>query len=183
MEDKVKRQTSKDLLVLIGQGLVMTVAIFLAPQLLYVLLSVYLKNKFGKTYTPKQVGNAYRYLKRKKFIAHTNGKLVLTPLAKEELVKAEISNITLLRVESWDKYWRMVTFDIPEVLKASRHIFRRKLKELGFYHLERSVFVFPSECEFEISRLAEQLKIKAHVHYFVVRRFANDKDLIKFFKL
>src|SRR3989344_4593151 len=50
----------------------------------------------------------------------------------------------------WDKLWRLVIFDIPEEERTGRMALAAKLKELGFYPLQKSVFIHPYECKDEI---------------------------------
>ena len=54
-----------------------------------------------------------------------------------------------------DGEWRIVIFDIPEKFKKAREALRMKLKELGFLELQKSVFIFPYECEDEINFIVE----------------------------
>ena len=57
----------------------------------------------------------------------------------------------------WDRKWRVVIFDIAEINRSSRNALRRKLKDLGFGLLQKSVWVSPHDVifdfrEFVISR-------------------------------
>lgn len=62
-----------------------------------------------------------------------------------------IEEIPLARFikKPWDKKWRVVVFDIPEKEKVVREALRRKLVELGFGMLQRSVWITPHDL-FEI---------------------------------
>ena len=83
----------------------------------------------------------------------------------------------------WDGQWRFLTFDIPEKNKGARHVFRAKLKELGFFHFQRSVFLLPYPCEKEIDVITRSLEIEPCVHLITAKRFPGDKVLIKKFRL
>lgn len=74
----------------------------------------------------------------------------------------------------WDKKWRVVFFDIPEKYRWGRDSIRKKLKELGFYELQKSVFVFPYECEDEIDFIIEYYGIRKYVRYGVFDYIDND---------
>ena len=53
----------------------------------------------------------------------------------------------------WDKKWRLVIFDIPKELHAQRVRFSEKLKTMGFFTLQKSVFIYPYDCYAEISEI------------------------------
>jgi len=63
----------------------------------------------------------------------------------------------------WDRKWRIVIFDIPQELHKNRNCFRQKLKTMGFYMLQKSIFVFPYPCEEEIAQICHRLKISDHI--------------------
>src|SRR3989344_4002694 len=50
-----------------------------------------------------------------------------------------------LQKKKWDKKWRFAIFDIQEVNKNVRDQLRKKLKELGFGMLQKSVFISPHD--------------------------------------
>lgn len=50
-----------------------------------------------------------------------------------------------LQKRKWDKKWRVVIFDIEEVNRSVRDRLRKKLKELGFGMIQKSVFVSPHD--------------------------------------
>ncbi len=69
--------------------------------------------------------------------------LELTPSGKIKL-KRKFTYIDLQDKE-WDELWRLVIFDIEEIKKKKRDIFRNKLKELGFAQLQKSVWITPHD--------------------------------------
>ena len=186
MRDKIKNQKAKQLsikiLKIVGLGLLIASASILAPTLPYALIRVYLRKKFNANYSQPQIGNAMRYLKRKKFIAYKNSLPILTKLGRNFL-QTRLKNMPTIKKVPWDQKWRVLTFDIPEVKITARHTFRRTLKELGFFHFQRSVFICPYPCLKEINQITKQLDIAEHVHILTAERFANDKSLIKSFQL
>lgn len=178
--------TSSYILKLAGMGLLFTAASILAPQLPYFALRALIKKKFGKDYSDRQVGNSVGYLKRKQFIAleRKKGKIetVLTKLGHKHLKRLSLNEISI-KPTSWDGQWRLLTFDIPESHSSARHIFRRKLKELGFFHFQRSVFILPYDCEKEINTITKILGLHYYVHVLTARRFPSDRPLLKNFGL
>lgn len=182
MPRKPNEHLSVYLLKLVGLGSLFLLVSILSPQLPYLVIKALLKKRFGAKYNNKQIGHSIRYLKRKKFIALENksGKIqmVLTKLGLKHLQNADLDMIKIAP-HAWDAKWRIVMFDIPEEHKPARHVFRRKLKELGFVHFQRSVFLLPFKCEKEIYELAEHLSISSYVHILSADRFPNDKSLLK----
>ena len=84
---------------------------------------------------------------------------------------------------TWDKKWRLVAFDIPEDYKRARDALRRKLQKLGFRELQKSVFVFPYECQNEIKFIVEFFGIRKYVQYGILEFIDNDQSLRKIFRL
>lgn len=83
----------------------------------------------------------------------------------------------------WDNKWRIVVFDIPERLRRARDDLRDKLQELGFYELQKSVFVFPFECRDEIDFVIEFFDLRKYVRIGVLESIDNELHLKKIFKL
>lgn len=181
-----KNELSYKILKILGIGALITVASILSPTLPYVLLRAYLKRKLGSKYTPYQINNSLAYLKRKKFIAfefkQNKLKVLVSKLGRRHLAKQSINEIEIKPI-SWDNRWRLVTFDIPESYKSARQTFRRKLRQLGFFHFQRSVFILPYPCSLELGELAELLNIREYVHTLTCDRFPDDQPLLKKFKL
>jgi DNA-binding transcriptional regulator PaaX len=85
--------------------------------------------------------------------------------------------------EKWDGKWRMVAFDIPERFKRGRDALRHKLKNIGFRELQKSVFVFPYDCQKEMSSLVELFGLKQYVRFGVLELLDNEDVLKKIFEL
>lgn len=86
--------------------------------------------------------------------------------------------------QRWDKKWRIVIFDIPQELHNKRNIFRARLKSLGFYMIQKSVFVFPYPCEEELARYCNQLKIGAYMNIILAENVGYiDDEVKKFYNL
>ena len=83
----------------------------------------------------------------------------------------------------WDKKWRIVIFDIPENKKNARNALSLTLKRIGFYSLQRSVFVYPHECQKEVYRVADYFKVRRHIKFMLAQKIDGDTDIKKHFKL
>ena len=82
-----------------------------------------------------------------------------------------------------DQKWRVLIFDIPEKLRRGRDTLRDKLKELGFYELQKSVFVFPHDCQNEIEFIIEFFNLRKYVRLGVLETIDNELHLQRIFKL
>ena len=82
----------------------------------------------------------------------------------------------------WDKKWRVVFFDIPEKHRWGRDSLRKKLRELGFCEFQKSVFIFPNDCEDEINFIIEYYGIRKYVRYGVFEYIDDDIYLKNNFK-
>lgn len=109
--------------------------------------------------------------------------IVLTKDGRQKALKYQIDEIKIKKPDKWDGKWRMVIFDIPEKKKKAREALREKLKELGFKELQKSVFIYPFECENEIDFIVEVFEIRPYVRYMVVDSFTNEEQFRLKFKL
>jgi DNA-binding transcriptional regulator PaaX len=106
-------------------------------------------------------------------------------LTKEGKLRVLTYHFQKMRIkrENWDGKWRIVVFDIPEKIKRARDALREKLKDLGFYELQKSVFVFPYECREEIEFVIEFFNLRKYVRIGVLESIDNELHLKKIFKL
>jgi DNA-binding transcriptional regulator PaaX len=107
---------------------------------------------------------------------------VLTDKGKLRALTYHFQTIKIER-ENWDKKWRIVIFDIPEKIKRARDALRDKLKEIGFYELQKSVFVFPYECKNEIDFIIEFFNLRRYVRFGVLNTIDNELHLKRIFNL
>ena len=123
----------------------------------------------------------------KKFIRFTDeDNFVLTDSGRGVLLKFEIDDISLpvFYPKKWDRIWRVLIFDIPEITRSVRNIFRNKLQEFDFYTLQKSVYVTPQDCEKEIMELAKMLRIDRNVNIIKAKSLGQqEKSVKKFFGL
>ncbi len=84
---------------------------------------------------------------------------------------------------SWDGLWRVVAFDIKEVRRGDRDLFRRELRNLDFYLLQQSVWVTPYPCEELIHLLKAEFGLQKQIVYMIVQVIEDDQELRKHFRL
>jgi len=85
--------------------------------------------------------------------------------------------------KNWDGKWRLLVFDIPEKIKQGRNALREKIKELGFYELQKSVFIFPFNCKDEIDFIIEFFNLRKYVRFGILDTIDNEKHLKTIFSL
>ena len=109
--------------------------------------------------------------------------IFITKSGKIKSLVYDIDKMTIKKPKIWDKKWRMVIFDIPENYKKAREAMRRHLKNLGFYQLQKSVFVFPFECENEIDFVIEYFNVRSYVRLVLAGEIDNSLHLRKIFNI
>ena len=109
--------------------------------------------------------------------------IILTKNGRKKALKFQFDEMKIKKPDEWDGKWRVVIFDIPEKKKRAREALRDKLKELGFKELQKSVFIFPFECEDEIDFIVEVFEIRNCVRFLRVDSFTNDEQFKLKFRL
>lgn len=110
-------------------------------------------------------------------------RMVLNENGKKKVLEYKIDELTIDRPGKWDGKWRMVIFDIPENHKKTREAIRGHLERLGFYKLQKSVFIFPYQCENEIEFILEYYDTRRYVRQVIAEKIDNELHLKKIFKL
>lgn len=122
---------------------------------------------------PDQVSKEIRNLKKtnliKKISKTKDGyNIELTEEGKQKALEYYFIRELTIKDKKWDGKWRMLIFDIPEVMRNARNALRWKIKKLGFYELQKSVFVIPYECKKEIDLVINYFGLQRYVHYGVL---------------
>lgn len=136
----------------------------------------------------RRIHDAVKRLNNKRLIEliEKNDKLYIkiTDNGKKLLRNFDYDNLELPKLKKWDKRWRLVVFDIPNKKKKERRAFSEKLKDIGFYPMQESVFIYPHDCCDEIDFICEFLSIGRYVNYCLVESlYKREGDLRRFFNL
>jgi DNA-binding transcriptional regulator PaaX len=181
---KPRSEIVKDIL----RWLALSGAIIIAAQSPFFVRNL-VKNflKFRK-YPRGKLSSTFYKLKRKGLIRirKVNHQIYisLTEEGKKMVGWMQIDSLIIKRPKKWDGFWRIVIFDISELKKVHREAFRGKLKELGFYPIQKSVWVHPFDCQAEIELLREFFGLnEEELRLIVSNNIGNDKELKKIFKL
>ncbi|MDD3498682.1 MAG: hypothetical protein PHH24_04260 [Candidatus Moranbacteria bacterium] len=160
----------------------------IVPGILKLMDASAMPEKKVRKYKKKQISNALINLKKQKLIRiikEKNGKVEvkLTNKGKKRLIEFSINTVNIKKPDKWDKKWRIVMFDIPNEMNPAREALRRKIKELGFFQLQKSAWIYPYECEDEILFIAEIFKVQRYVEIITADRILHDAVARKKFKL
>jgi DNA-binding transcriptional regulator PaaX len=109
--------------------------------------------------------------------------LILSEGGKSRILKYNLDKIEIKKPVQWDKLWRLVIFDIPEKKGQGRKVLGAKLKELGFYPMQKSVFIHPYECKDEIDFITELFELAPYVRFLRVKDVDIELDLKNKFHL
>ncbi|MCL5093851.1 MAG: hypothetical protein M1355_01860 [Patescibacteria group bacterium] len=125
---------------------------------------------------------SFNQLYEKDVIYLSGDKICLSKKGKKLLAKIESENITL-QEKDWDGIWRIVAYDIPDKSKRERDYFKKKLKELGFQDLQKSMMVTPYECKEEIAVFTQNIGISPYVMFLTTDHLPRQKEMVRKFGL
>ncbi len=152
----------------------------LAPNALRMLNVFNINNKNSR----HSINNSRRRLVKNGFVEYSKeGLLKLTPSGKKVLNKFENRDFKINKPKRWDKKWRILIFDIKENNKNTRDSIRRTLISIGFVKLQKSVWVYPYDCEDLVNLLKADFDIGREVLYIIADKIENEKVLLDNFKL
>ena len=109
--------------------------------------------------------------------------IILSEKGKKAAKIYSIDNLKIDKPKKWDGNWRMVIFDIPERIKKVREALRMHLRNLGFYELQKSVFIYPLPCAEEINQIIDFYDISEYVRILMVHSLDNEDELRNEFKI
>lgn len=124
-----------------------------------------------------------KHLKYKNIIVLGGEEIKLTKHGRELLKEIYLSEIKIKKPKQWDGIWRLVSYDIPEIYKKSRNLFRSVLEQNGFIKIQESLWVNPYECKQEIAILAKTINISPYVIFLQTDSLPNQKDMEDHFNL
>ncbi len=133
----------------------------------------------------QKLWRSFYQLKREraiKIIGEEDGVLVceFTKEGERKVKKFLIDALEFEKPKSWDREWRIIIFDVPEIKRKARVAFQRKLLELGCYPLQKSVWVYPFPCEEELNFIGEYFNVAANVFIFHTEEMPSGKALYHF---
>lgn len=182
---KVKDSVTKKLLKYLAVGSGVAVLSVMAPTLPHNLLRHYLrKQKFQKGLFLRDLKRLqYRQLIAYQELSDGSLKIMLEKGNTKNVLQYKYKELTLKKPQRWDGKWRAMMFDIPTAANKARDALRRKITELGFYQLQKSVFIHPYPCEDEIDFIGSVFNVRNRILLMYVSHFEGEEKLRRHFNL
>lgn len=158
------------------------------PMLLGLLIKAILEEK-RQGITEDKIVRTLRNLRRRKLIdIEIKGEKAYVHLVDKGLRRVnEYSLKTLFdfkkKKKKWNKRWYLVFFDVPEIERVKRNHLRRFLRKLGFYQYQQSVYLFPYECEREISLIKDIVEGAKYMKYIIAEKIEDEESAKKHFEI
>lgn len=179
-----KRSLTADVLLMAAAGPIILSSLFLpnTPKMLKPLIKLH---KNWNKIKHQRIHEAIRRLNKKRLVEleQKDNELYLkiTENGKTLIKNFDYDNIKLPHYKKWDKRWRMVIFDVPEKKNKERRALSLKLKDLGFYPLQESVYIYPYDCQNEIDFICSFLSIDRYVNYCVLETLDKREGKLRIF--
>lgn len=182
--DLKKKEFIKE--VLIGIGILGGIIIIgaMAPGVFGALnRSGFTKRKYNRRFN-----DTIYYLKKRKLLIvgeNKDGslKVELSKNGKKKMLIYNLDKLKIKPMRKWDGKWRFVMFDIPSKYKGRANVLRDKLKELGLYQFQKSVWVYPYPLENEIDLITQLFEVKPFVKLGEMINLEGEYKLKKKYKL
>ena len=163
-------------------------AIVLAATSPYFIQNLVFGYKQWNKYPKRKLSTTFDQLRRTGVVSiETKNKQIYISLTPEGRRKAgifQIDKLHIVRPKQWDGKWRLITFDIHEKKKFIREALRGKLKQLGFYLFQKSIWIHPYRCDAEIDLLKEFFGLTdKEVQLIVAEYIGKDESWKQLFKL
>lgn len=185
---KLGKNLTKDTLLKIAAIGLVTVAAATSPFVLHALVKYYFKEK-SREMARKRARKLAELRKRKliefKEMADGSTRIILSHLGKKVVRRYKLEEMKLAIPKKWDKQWRIIMYDIPHRQRKASDAFRRKIKEMGLYQLQKSVWVSPYDCLPEIEFLCTvfDIDLNRNIYYFKVPSVPKETEIRKFYNL
>lgn len=143
------------------------------------------KRRFKK-YKASRINFAFKRLQQQELInIEEDGddiRVELSDKGRKKVLSYKVEEMKLKKGK-WDGWWRIVIFDIPEHKRNARDFLRAKMKELGFYMLQKSVLVTPWPCRDEIDFIKYFYEVGECVNLIQAKSFDGEEQVRRYFNL
>ena len=131
-----------------------------------------------RRFYPTDVRRSLGQLERRGLVRATtrNGErtITLTAAGRAQLAYWQLPSRHRRRPRRWDGRWRLVCFDVPDAERTIRRVLRRKLCEFGFLQVQKSVYLYPYECDDIVSVLQDYFRLRPYLFYATTDRVLDD---------
>ncbi len=139
------------------------------------------RQKFSRKDKIKKIENTFYYLKRSGLVhfSPTSKELLLslTDKGRQRFFQLELETLKISRPSHWDGRWWLVAADIPtRTHRAGADMLRKKLKRLGFYPFQRTLWLHPFDPRKEVEFLCRNYGIAEFVTLMEVSRLDKEDE-------
>ena len=174
----------------LGIGVVLGGSVFFTPNFPIILGSILgiIEEIKGVKIPKKKIQRVLKKLEKKQLIQleRKGSQVFVTVKNKDDvsIMKYSLREILNLKKKKDGKEkWFMVVFDVPEIERKKRNYLRGFLREIGFYPYNQSVYVFPYECEKEISLIKKIVEGGKYISYIIAEKLEHEDQLKVHFRL
>lgn len=194
MNQKDQYPSSKEILYLLGMGSLLVGSILMpglgiAAGALYRAKRNYdwkQSQKEWKKFNLKLLRRNLRRLHGQKIIevVDQNGEqmIKLTQKGHTKYLRFKLEELSL-KGRLWDGKWRLVIYDVNQLRKSAQENFRRVLKQINFFPLQKSVYLTPYKCTAEIEYLREYFNLSEEVLLLEINKLENESFYKQYFGL
>lgn len=184
-EEKRINPKVKDVLILLGAGTFLVASIIMPglPLVLKPFLTEKRRReeKEWKKFNLWRLRQVIKRLAKQKLVEITDEVVKITEKGRRRLLKFNLEEMELKR--KTDGKWRLIIYDIANLRKEKRELFRSMLKKLKFLRLQESVYLTPFVCEDEIEYLRQVFGINEEVLVLKVSGIENEQVYKDYFGL
>lgn len=137
------------------------------------------EKKEWEKFNLRRLKQVIKRLEKQKEVEVTNGIVKITDKGKKKMLKYNLENMELKR--KTDGKWRVIVYDIANLKKFQRELFRETLKRLKFLRLQKSVYITPFVCDDEIEYLRQAFDIGSEVLVLRVAEIENAQAYKRYF--
>lgn len=143
---------------------------------------------FTKRKYDKKFVRTFHYLKERNLIKVKENKnetftVELSKNGKRKVLEYDLDKLKIGPMKKWDGKWRFIMFDIPNKHKVRSNVLREKLKELGFYQYQKSVWIHPYPIENEMELISQVFEVRPFIKLGEISSLDNNYKLKKKFRL
>ena len=143
----------------------------------------YAKYKIRNKKNSKKFYDTFYRLKKEDmlFFENRSGQLYisLTPEGKKKAGKYQIDDLEIKKPKKWDGRWRILISDIQNKKRFKREALRGKIKDLGLFQIQKSVWAHPYDFQKEVELLRSFFNLTKDEMKIVVALNIEDDDKIK----
>ncbi len=194
MNQKDEYPSTKEILYLLGMGTLLIGSIVM-PGLAVAAGSIYRakrrydweqSQKEWKKFNLKLLRRNLKRLQNQKIVEIINESgqevIKLTQKGHTKYLRCKLEELSL-KGRPWDGKWRLVIYDISKLKKSAQENFRRVLKQINFFPLQKSVYLMPYKCSEEIGYLREYFNLGEEVLLLEVSKLENESYYKQYFGL